>query len=142
MPVIISTPKLSPPDFITHWNYLRCLNHYARNLAIQCNKHITRRISKSPVLDKKVKLIRLTVQSLAGEKKIIDTNQDFAELCVPWISVKSYYILFNQLLILEYLMTGDSGVLFSSHKQNTAKFQTAFAKQRPHIQRAGIQCTP
>ncbi len=70
-----------------------------------------------------MKLIRLTVESLRGEKTIIDTNDDFAELCVPWISVKSYYILFNQLLILEYLITANSGALFSGHKQMLHSFK-------------------
>jgi hypothetical protein len=123
MPIIISTPKLSPPDFITHWNYLRCLNHYAATLAIGCNLQITQPITKDAAVDKKVRLIHLTVESLHGEKAVIDTNVDFAELCVPWISVKSYYILFNQLLILEYLITANSGALSASHKQVLQNFK-------------------
>ena len=113
----------SPPDFITHLNYVTCLNMFSRDINISCNLSIRNIISESKLLKKKINLIELTVKSINGEYQAIQQIPDFAELCVSWISVKSYYLLFNLLLILEYLLSGQDSFLNFSHKGLLEKFK-------------------
>lgn len=113
----------NPPDFITHLNYVSCLNDLSKGLVVECKLNIRNKIDESKLLKKKLNLIKLTLKSLDGEYKVIQENPDFAELCVSWISVKAYYLIFNLLLILEYLLNGQDSPLSFSHKELLRKFK-------------------
>jgi len=113
----------NPPDFITHLNYVSCLNTLSRDINASCNLSIKNKIDESKLLEKKINLIKLTIKNVNGEYKIIRKNPDFAELCVSWISVKAYYLIFNLLLILEYLLSGQNSALGLSHKELLKKFK-------------------
>lgn len=89
----------NPPDFITHLNYVSCLNALSQGISISCSLSIKNKIYESKLLKKKTNLIKLTLKSINGEYKAIRESPDFAELCVSWISVKAYYLIFNLLLI-------------------------------------------
>lgn len=107
----------APPDFITHLNYVQCLNDFSKKLVIKSNLNIKSRIKENEKLDKKLNLIRLTKKSIDVEFKTIKKNSDFAEACVPWIAVKSYYLLFNLLLIVKHLLFGDDNAFNSKHRE-------------------------
>lgn len=107
--------KQNPPDFVTHLNYITCLNKLSTNLILECRRNIKNKILESKNLKKKTNLINLTYRSLQEEYKMISQNQDFAEVCVPWVAVKSYYLLFNIFIITKYLLTGEESVFNSSH---------------------------
>lgn len=66
-------------------------------------------------MDKKITLINLTLKSLEQEYDIIQNEPEFAQVCVSWISVKSYYILFNLLIIFRYLIAQDQSSFYVSH---------------------------
>jgi len=106
----------NPPDFVTHCNYIECLNLFSRNLTLSHNLNIRKRINESGILSKKITLIRLTLQSIKAEYETINKHPDYAVMCVSWISVKSYYLLFDLFLILKYLITSIEGSFSSSHK--------------------------
>jgi len=97
----------NPPDFLTHLGYVSCFRTISEQISISSNLEIKNRLDKNKNLTKKINLIKLTLKSIEGEYKTILENPDFAELCVSWISVKSYYVIFNLILILNYLMTSD-----------------------------------
>ena len=75
------------------------------------------------MLNKKINLIKLTLKSINGEYKTIQSNPDYAEVCVSWISVKAYYLIFNLLLILDYLLTGQESSFNATHKKMFARFK-------------------
>lgn len=104
-----------PPDFMTHLNYVSCLNEISEGLSIGCNINFKKRLNRTSQIDKKLTLIGLTRKNLEEEYKVILANPDYAEICVPWVSVKAYYLLFNLLLIIKYLLSGDSTSFISSH---------------------------
>jgi len=106
-----------PPDFVTHLNYVSCLNKISEGLSIGCNINFKKRLKHDNQLAKKLTLIELTRKNLEEEYKVISTNPDYAEICVPWVSVKAYYLLFNLLLIIKYLLSGDSTSFISSHQK-------------------------
>ncbi len=98
----------TPPDFRTHANYVEFMKKLSSRVGIECARKISSRIPKSKKVDKKLGLIKLTLQSIDGEYKTIRKNPEFAELCVSWISVKTYYLLFNLCLIADYLLDNDT----------------------------------
>ncbi len=102
-------------EFITHANYLEFLKKTSENLKIIHKSNISRRIKEDKKLSQKVFLIDLTLTNLREEFKIILKYQEYAVVCVSWIPVKSYYVIFNLLIILEYLMSGSSSYLSVTH---------------------------
>lgn len=113
----------NPPDFITHLNYVSSLSALSRNLTATCNLSIKNKIQECKLLNKKINLINLTKKNIKGEYEIIRKNPEFAELCVSWISVKAYYLIFNSLLILEHLLTGTESSLKFTHKEAIRRFK-------------------
>ena len=122
--------KFPPPDFLTHLHYTKCVNMLARNLILTENLSIKNKIKKeSKYLRKKMNLIKLTLKSIKGEYRTIIENPDFAELYVSWISVKSYYLIFNSLLILDYLITTQELSFNLSHEKAIERFKQYLTKQ-------------
>ncbi len=119
----------NPPDFITHLNYVSCLNALSRGITASYNLSIKNKINESKLLKKKINLIKLTLKSVNGEYKMIQQNPDFAELCVSWISVKTYYLIFNLSLILEYLLSSQESALSFSHKKLLRKFKERIGRK-------------
>jgi len=124
--------KENPPDFITHLNYIIYLNNASADLGAKHNFTVKETIKESKILQKKIHLIKLIIKNLKEENKTIKTNLGFAEVCVPWIAVKTYYLIFNLFLILEYLIYGqESYFLNSTHKGLIKKIKN-------HIERGEI----
>jgi len=99
--------KQHPPDFMTHLNYVVCMNDISGGLNAGCKLNIKNKIKKEgKILQKKLNLIKLIKRNLNEEYKTVKQDQAFAEVCVPWIAVKAYYLIFNLLLILDYLVSG------------------------------------
>ncbi len=117
-----------PPDFMTHLNYASCVNAISRGISLSCNLDLNKKINESKFLNKKINLIKLTTDSIRGEYDTILKNSDYAELCVSWISVKSYYLIFNLLLILDYLITGQESSFNSSHRKLLKGFKNYLDK--------------
>jgi len=114
-----------PPDFMTHSNYVDCLNTISTGLNTECKLDIKNKIEKeSKSLKKKLTLIKLIKRNLDEEYKTIEQNSEFAEVCVPWVAVKSYYLIFNLLLILDYLVSSQESSFNSTHDGLLKKFKT------------------
>ncbi|MGB2762129.1 MAG: hypothetical protein WBC21_01155 [Minisyncoccales bacterium] len=107
--------KEHPADFMTHLNYVSCLNDLSKSLVVKCNINLKNRLPETKNLSKKIRLINLVKRNLDEEYKLILRDPGFAEICVPWIAVKSYYLFFNLFLTLEYLITGEERSFFNSH---------------------------
>ena len=119
----------NPPDFITHLNYVSFINELSKDLTIICKRTIDKQIANIPILDKKVNLIKLTLKGIDGECKIILENPEYAIVCVSWISVKAYYLLYNLCLILKYLMTGNKNSFNSTHLSMLEDFKGYISRE-------------
>jgi hypothetical protein len=105
------------PVFITHLNYIRCFNKISENLVLDCTRFNKSNKKLNKKLLNKVSLIKLIKKSLDEESKTCKENTDFAEVSCIWISVKSYYLIFNLLLVLDYLISPEDSKDFNvSHK--------------------------
>lgn len=111
------------PDFLTHSNYLEFLRNLSNDLS--CSSTITppQNIPTSNLLIKKNKLISLTFDNLVAEMNSIDHFHDYSSICVSWIPVKAYYLIFNELLLLEYLLNGSTEWLTKGHSGLLDKFK-------------------
>lgn len=105
----------NPPDFVTHHNYVNYINSLADGIGLTSNLKISKRIKEHKGVVSKSRLVHLTLRGIEEEHKIIQDNPDYAAVCVSWISVKSYYLIYNSLLILKYLITGEESSFTSGH---------------------------
>lgn len=112
-----------PPDFLTHLNYVSCLNDVSKNISISTNLSLKSKLKENKALNKKITLIKLTLESIDGEMKTIVKNPEYAELCVSWISVKSYYLIYNMMLIVDFLISGNEFSLNSGHIEIMNRFK-------------------
>jgi len=112
-----------PANFMTHLNYVRCFNKLSKNLELDCKIEITAKIKETKYLAKKTHLIKLLAENLKEEYKLILNNPPFAEVCIPWIAVKSYYLIFNLLLVIRYLITSDENSFNLSHYNILKEFK-------------------
>lgn len=55
-------------------------------------------------MDTRANLIDLTRRSLRDEKRIVDLDPEYSFASTSWLPVKGYYLAFNQLLTIEYLL--------------------------------------
>src|SRR5258706_1149167 len=117
----------TPPDFLTHKHYLDCLSGLSSGLSLTYHKNVRSKITFSKTLSKKTGLIKLTKLSLDSEDRQITGTPDFSQVCVSWVSVKSYYLLFNMILVLKYLITGEE-IAFNTTHRNLLKEFTAYIK--------------
>lgn len=130
MPISPNTPIWIPvnnrpilyADFITHLNYLDCISHYSQNLSVSLNRIVSGAIIESAQVRKKVKLVELTLENLREEYKKIKQFPDYSEICVSWVPVKAYYLIFNLLLLLEYFLENDDRIFIKDHKKVKDKF--------------------
>lgn len=86
--------------FDTHHNYIRCLRKLMSGQQLYYRREL-RKIDL-PNLDQKGNLITLTKKSLQDEYEIVKLDMEYSYASTSWLPVKSYYLIFNQLLTAEY----------------------------------------
>lgn len=119
----------TPPEFRTHANYVAFMKRLNVGLDIKYTGLVDKQIIESKTLRKKVQLVKLTLESIEGERQNIEKQVEFAQLCIAWIPVKSYYLIFNLLLILDYLITTSESSFSSTHRRTIRQYKTYIDKQ-------------
>ena len=130
MKMSIQKSPIEHPQFSTHKNYLSYMRRASDGLLLNCANNITSKIPITENALKKVKLIKLTIGSMRSEyQTIIRDYPDYAAVCVSWIPVKSYYVIFNLIVILEYLLGGNEKVLTTSHSNSSNVLKNLLSKK-------------
>jgi hypothetical protein len=75
-----------------------------------------------PDIDEKANLIKLTKKSLSDEYKIVKIDADYSYASTSWLPIKSYYLIFNTLLTIEYLFKIQKNIFRISHLSCTEEF--------------------
>lgn len=119
-----------PPDFLTHLNYARFLNRFSKGLELDTSLSIKNKMKECSALRKKLNLIKLITGDLKGEYKSVLKYPAYAELCVCWIPIKSYYLMFNLLLVLDYLLSSDEQSFNLSHGKLHERFKDCIKTQK------------
>jgi hypothetical protein len=99
--------------FRTHLNYADCLAALMREAALKPTVALRR--AALPHIEGKQNLITLTKRSLEEEKKIVDLDADYSFASTSWLPVKGYYLLFNRMLTIEYIITRQQTAFTMSH---------------------------
>lgn len=100
-------------SFDTHYNYIRCLNILMSGSTLSyLNRCLPHPIPEAGTKDN---LINLTARSLREEYDIVQIDEDYSYASTSWLPVKSYYLLFNILLTVEYLLKLQARAFRTSH---------------------------
>ena len=122
MPILLTEHQA----YDTHLNYIKCLACLTNGTTLQYNNSLQK--AGLPDIDQKKNLIALTKKSLNDEKKIVDIDKDYSYASTSWLPVKSYYLIFNVLLTLEYVIKIQKGIFKQGHTkcidEFTRKLQT------------------
>ncbi|MCK9578227.1 hypothetical protein M0R01_01880 [bacterium] len=100
-------------SYKTHYNYIKCLSRLISGSTLKSNLSLTKDSLK--FLDQKRNLIDLTRKSLKDEYGIVCIDNEYSYASTSWLPVKTYYLLFNQLLTIEYIIKNDKNVFNTKH---------------------------
>lgn len=129
----------TPPKLRTHLNYVIFMKEFSDKLEIKLNFNINSKSKfKKTFLSKKLKLIRIIKENLDDEYKKAIQEKEFAKICSLWIPVKSYYLIFNQLLVLCALINDEEGNLDYSHKRVIANFSKMLKENKISFNKTGF----
>lgn len=118
--MILLRNTLEHQAYDTHLNYIKCLASLMNGTTLQYNNSLQK--AGLPDIDQKKNLIALTKKSLNDEKKIVDIDKDYSYASTSWLPVKSYYLIFNVLLTVEYVIKIQKGVFKQGHTKCVDEF--------------------
>lgn len=104
----------------THFNYIKCLCSLTKDGTLQYKGSL--RKAGLPDIDEKKNLIDLTKKSLDDEQKIVDIDKAYSYASTSWLPVKSYYLIFNILLTIEYIFKIQKGIFRLGHTNCVDEF--------------------
>lgn len=116
------------PDFVTHSNYLHYMSKNSNKLSLSCSLCLNKKMRVNKKAQQKVKLLNLTLENLMEENKNIGKYPEYSIVCVSWMPVKSYYLMFNLIILLEYLICSNEYYLATSHIAVLGKFKDMIFK--------------
>lgn len=120
LPVGYTEPYNDQQEFDTHFNYISALNVLTDNISLKTNQKFNTK--KLPDLDKKTNLIKLTLKSLKDEYDIVQKDAEYSYASMSWLPVKSYYLLYNTLLTIEYVVKCNSHIYELRHQKCIEEF--------------------
>ena len=103
------------------------MNNIFNSFSLGCNLKLNRK--KLPHLKKKQNLIELTQKSLEDEYKIVRMDKEYSYASTSWLPIKSYYLIFNQLLTIEYIIKIQEKVFNSKHSTCIKEFTRKLEKK-------------
>lgn len=106
-------PVYERQAYDTHFNYIECLFYLTNGLTIKYVGGLKK--ADLPFLEKKKNLIYLTKQSLSDEYKIVQIDKDYSYASTSWLPIKSYYLIFNVLLTIEYIFKIQKSIYNTTH---------------------------
>lgn len=111
----------------THYNYIRCLCGLTNNSTLRFTSSL--RKASLPDINEKKNLISLTKKSLSDESKIVSIDKDYSYASTSWLPVKAYYLIFNILLTIEYVIKTQKGTFRLSHASCIDEFTRKLKEQ-------------
>ena len=120
-----------PPDFKTHLNYVTYISNLSKDLEVSLNFNVSSKASFSKsALSKKIRLVELIKESIDEEYNKAKKEKDFAKVCSMWIPVKSYYLIFNMILLICVLSNNDKSNLDYPHAKAISNFRRLIKEKK------------
>jgi hypothetical protein len=126
---LINNLKEEKQAFITHYNYSDCLECLTNGVSIKLMKNLNRISLPKTEIDMKKNLIELTLKSLEDEYKIVQQDKNYSYASTSWLPVKTYYLIFNLMLTIEYIIQVQKNVFNYSHVKCIEEFTRKLEKR-------------
>lgn len=118
----MSTVFQDRKDFDTHLKYVALIARLAQGLTTTCAVAPTVSGKKVNLIEDKVRLVELTRRSIADERKIVHIDPEYSTASVLWLPIKSYYVAYHLLCVIDFILTADVGVLKAGHGECIERF--------------------
>jgi hypothetical protein len=127
----ITTAKLKTErlDFETHLKYARLLNTLSDAVEIKSALEPKLSIKDIETLKEKIKLTKLTKDSIDQEYEIVAFDKEYSTASVLWLPIKTYYLIYHLLCITDCLLTGNIKKLSAGHFGQINDFSNKLAKK-------------
>jgi hypothetical protein len=106
--------------FDTHFNYISCLANLLNGATLKYTHALTKAGLSN--IDEKKNLIKLTKQSLNDESHIVAIDKDYSYASTSWLPIKAYYLIFNILLTIEYIIKIQKNAFSRGHHACVEEF--------------------
>ena len=116
--------SIDHPGFTTHKNYTAFMREVSNDLKLKYNCDTSKKLNIPESVTRKVRLINLTVRNLEMEVRMVSAYPEYAQVAISWMPVKSYYLIFNLTLLLEYLISNNPAFLTASHLNSLKQFRS------------------
>jgi len=103
-------------DFKTHLIYVERLAKLSHGLSVKCQIKPLLKKSKLDDIKSKLHLIELTKKSLEDEHRIVDIDKEYSLASVLWLPMKTYYLLYHLLSVIDYILTENKTSLSITHE--------------------------
>jgi len=113
-------------SFDTHFNYIRCLSTLMSGAELRYKRKCNP--SSIPSVNMKENIIKLTAKSLKDEYEIVQIDNNYSYASTSWLPVKSYYLIFNLLLTIDYLLKLQENVFQLTHSACVEEFTRKLKK--------------
>lgn len=113
MATLLKTTFPDQQAFDTHFNYISCLEKLFKGATLKYTNRVAK--EKIPHVNEKENLIKLTAQSLNDESRIVAIDKDYSYASTSWLPIKTYYLIFNILLTIEYIIKLQKSAYSRSH---------------------------
>jgi hypothetical protein len=114
-------------DFETHLKYVSVLAKLARGLSVSTTAVPVLSAVDLPKIKDKMRLIELTKQSVKDEHTIVQIDKDYSTAAVLWLPIKSYYLAYHLLCVIDYIITGKTALLRAKHWECVEHFTKMLA---------------
>jgi len=117
MKIKIWKEVLDRVDFKVHFIYARRLVKLSSGLSLKCNIKplLAPGKLKTKRVENKLRLIKLTKKSLEDELNIVKIDKEYSTASALWLPIKTYYLLYHLLSVIDYILTGKINSLNIEH---------------------------
>lgn len=102
-------------DFETHLLYVTLIADLSVGLKLDGSVKPTLTKKELPKLTDKINLAKLTKKSIDDEGTIVSIDKEFSTASVLWLPIKTYYLVYHLLCIVDCLLSGKASSLTAGH---------------------------
>lgn len=126
--IIFSSPLDIRNDFETHLKYVSRVAALTNSVSLSCGVQPKLSKDKLNTINGKLQLIKLTKQSIDDEYKIVQIDSEYSNASVLWLPIKTYYLVFHLLCVIDYILSGNEMSLLNQHSPCIRKFTNMLKK--------------
>ncbi len=104
-------------DFETHLKYVSLLAKISYGVSVTSSIVPKLNSTKIAFLKNKLQLIELTKKSIKDEYEIVQFDREYSTASVLWLPIKTYYLTYHLLCIIDCIITGNVKSLSEKHSK-------------------------